>query len=523
MTTKTMRLGVILLGALLALTSMATAQDRTTDDPLGELACNPALDMMPATRYLRALSLDLRGTVPTVAEVSEVEAAGTVDSAIVDDWLDSPEFVTQAVRFHEKLLWNNVDNINLMAANVRLARTNPEQLHWIRGRAMRYRGVTAPCRNEPAEFRGTNGTEIVTDENGVEGYVEVVPYWSVDGQPIKVCAFDAQPHMVSESGTVCARRQGSNDTGCGCGEDLRWCAFGGEHRAVNRAMRTALGRFIGSVFDKNEPYSKLFTSRRGFVNGPLAYFWRHHTGTPAGLVYEPKPLDVELLPELPFTAYDDWHEIELPQHHAGILTRTSFLLRFQTNRARANRFYDAFLCDPFNPPDGGLPVADEESARNPDLQHRAGCKYCHSLLEPAASHWGRWSEQGIGYLSADAFPKVRSDCEACALRGQSCSAECRNFYTTQSFSDAEDDYLGMLRAYQFRREDHEQNIEVGPRLLALTTITDNRMPRCVAKRTAEWLLGRPMVDVEDITWIDEIARQFVFADLNYKSLVKAIV
>ena len=80
----------------------------------------------------------------------------------------------------------------------------------------------------------------------------------------------------------------------------------------------------------------------------------------------------------------------------------------------------------------------------------------------------------------------------------------------------------MLKAYQFRRPDHERNIEVGPRLLALSTITDNRMPRCVARRTAEWLIGKPMTTSDDAAWIEELARQFVFSDLNYKSL-KAIV
>ena len=81
----------------------------------------------------------------------------------------------------------------------------------------------------------------------------------------------------------------------------------------------------------------------------------------------------------------------------------------------------------------------------------------------------------------------------------------------------------MLKSYQFRREDHERYIEVGPRLLALSTITDNRMPRCVARRTAEWLMGKELGTPEDAAWIEELARQFVFADLSYKSLVKAIV
>ena len=350
-----------------------------------------------------------------------------------------------------------------------------------------------------------------------------MPYWSQDGEPIKVCAFDAQNDLYSETGAFCGSRAGANNADCGCGPALRWCTFGNESRRISRSMSLAVDRLLFSLFRDDRPYTEIFTSRKAFINGPLSYFWTHQTGTPAGLVYEPKPVDEATLPVLPFLEEDVWREVELPEQHAGVLTRPAFLLRFQTNRARANRFYDAFLCQPFNPPAGGLPVADEESARNPDLQHRAGCKYCHSLLEPAAAHWGRWTEQGIGYLNVADFPAVRTDCEACATRGQNCNAECRNFYTVQSFSDMEDDYLGMLNAYKFRRDDHVRNIEIGPRLLALSTVTDNRLPRCVSQRTADWLLGDGSVTAEDADWINELARQFVFSEMSYRALVKSIV
>ena len=170
-----------------------------------------------------------------------------------------------------------------------------------------------------------------------------MPYWSRNGQTIKVCAFDAQTNDFSESGALCSRAARVED--CGCGQDLRWCAFGGEHRAVNRGMRMALNRFIGSVFERDEPYSALFTSRRAFVNGAVSYFWKHHTGAPAGLVFEPAPLDADLLPDIPFTANDDWHEVELPNQHAGFLTRPAFLLRFQTNRARPIGFMTRFCAN----------------------------------------------------------------------------------------------------------------------------------------------------------------------------------
>ena len=107
-------------------------------------------------------------------------------------------------------------------------------------------------------------------------------------------------------------------------------------------------------------------------------------------------------------------------------------------------------------------MADEESVRDPDLQVRAGCKYCHALLEPAASYWGRWTEQGIAYLEPTEFPAERSDCLTCALTNQGCTNQCRTHYLTTALSEQEIPYLGKLKAYTFRRTEHENNVEIAP-------------------------------------------------------------
>jgi hypothetical protein len=493
------------------------------DEPsISTLACDPDEPILENARFLRALSLDLRGEVPTAEELDLVTLDAATPEDLIDSWLDSDAFADQAVRHHRKLLWNNIEDINFITAAFRFARHGPTGIYWRRNPAARYRGETVRCADVPADI-GPAG-EVRTDGQGLEGYREIVPYWSTDGQPIKVCAFDAQDNFFSENGTECATRAGANDVGCGCGPDLRWCAYGRTHQdAVNRSMATAMDRLLWQLFREDRPYSELFTTRTAHLNGPLKFFWSHQTQVNAGVVFQPRPIDVDTLAPGVFTDMDSWEEVQLSEVHAGILTRPAYLLRFQTNRARANRFYDAFLCTPFNPPPGGLPVADEESTRNPDVQLRAGCKYCHAILEPAASHWGRWTEQGAGYLSPADFPPLRSDCETCALRGQACSAECRNFYTTNSFSDLEDEYLGMLNAYRFRREDHVRNIEAGPRLVALAGIADNRLPSCVARRAGEWLLGRDLKGDKDEAWVQSLSREFVFSGLSFRSLVKSIV
>ncbi|MEZ4435439.1 MAG: DUF1585 domain-containing protein [bacterium] len=513
--------------ALLCAVALAgTAAAETGSEPLDPALCAPDEVELEPVRYLRALSLDLRGDVPTLDEIERVRRDGAVPTELIERWLDSDAFAWQAVRHHRALLWNNVDNVSIFNAGAGLGQ-GPGNVLWVRNRGIGYRGATVPCLDEPARFDEETGEILTTAElqpDGRtarrEGWVRVEPYWNPVA-PEKVCAFDAQDAAFSPGGADCSTNASNADPGCGCGPELRWCNGRNAQARVTRSMGEALDRFMFDVLRRDAPYTELFTGRKAFVNGPLSYFYTHQTRRSAGLAFEPKAVDLDTLPALRFHE-ERWVETELGPEHAGVLTRPAFLLRFQTNRARANRFYDAFLCQPFNPPDGGLPVADEASARNPDLQLRAGCKYCHALLEPAASHWGRWTEQGIGYLDPQSFPASREDCEACALRGQGCTTECRNFYLTRALAPEEEAFLGQLTAYQFRRPEHVRHIEQGPRYLALSAVADNRLPSCVARRTGEWLLGREM-GPDDQAWIDDLARDFVQNGYSFRALVKRIV
>ncbi len=236
----------------------------------------------------------------------------------------------------------------------------------------------------------------------------------------------------------------------------------------------------------------------------------------------PPSVDVDTLPDLPFTAVDTWVKVELPKAHAGILSAPAFLLRFQTNRARGNRFYSAFLCQPFQAPDTGIPVDVAAALAEPDLQLRAGCKYCHGLLEPVAAFWGRWVENGAAYLDPMGFPPFHSGCETCAKSGNLCTAECKLFYNTKALSDKEKTFLGWLEAYTFLATAHHKHIDQGPKLMALTATVDQRLPRCVARRTAEWLLGREVVEEQELAWIDDLAVQFAQGGLKMRSLVATI-
>jgi hypothetical protein len=271
---------------------------------------------------------------------------------------------------------------------------------------------------------------------------------------------------------------------------------------------------------EDAPYTDLFTSKRAFVNGPIVHFYRHQTKVTANTRFDPIPLEEATLPDLDWTDDEVWVEVALDDYHSGVLTSPAFLVRFQTNRSRANRFYDAFLCQPFNAPSGGVEAEDNDP--HPDLQQRQGCKYCHALLEPAAAHWGRWTESGAGYLDPDRFPRERPDCVNCAYAGEGCSDDCNRYYLKKALSVEEIPYLGQLFAYNFRRDDHLINIQAGPELLVNHNMMDGDLPHCVATRTAQWLLGRELLEGEE-QWVEDLADTFVGSGMRYSQLIKAVV
>lgn len=512
---------------LIALVGLLIAPAALADELMDEGICQePGKDTDPH-RQLRALSLQLRGVVPTLEEHAVVDLYGEVPESLLDEWLSSEEFASRVVRLHRGLLWNNVSNVNLFNARssfVRSRTTSSDPFrYWRRQQGDRYRGDQVPCLDQPAEWHGDG--QIVTypqsDGTTLEGWVEVAPYWAPD-TTIRVCAFDAQDALVSPTGTRCDTTDGYEDLACGCGPGLAWCRFGGDTtRAPVEAMAEDVDRRVAANILEDDSYLDLFTGRRAFVNGPLVHYLSYQTGVPAGTRIDPSPYPDLPLPDLTWDQEDTWMEIELGAEHAGILTSPAFLLRFQTNRSRANRFYTSFMCQPFQPPDTGIPTGEEE-VQSLDLQVRDGCKYCHALLEPAASHWSRWTESGAGYLPSDEFPSFDEDCERCATTGESCSQECRRYYITEALTSEEVPWFGWMKSYEFRRAEHMDFPDSGPSRLALQSTVDGRFPECVAQTAAEWLLGRPLADEEDQYLVD-LATTFQSSEFSYRELVKAIV
>jgi len=506
--------------ALLATAAGARADGRANES----LVCRADLPQQDKYSYLRSLSLDLRGVTPTQEEYAALDGVDDVPESTINEFLQSEEFVQRSVRWHREMLWNNVSNISL--TSFRQGMTRAGSGVWYRADAATlYRGIRGTeCLDQPVEHEpdGSIRTYAQADTTRREGYVMVRPYWAPTTE-IKVCALDAQDALVSSSGVDCGTRAGNVDLECGCGPELRWCRQGDGNTRITRAIAQDLERRVAALVRENRPYSELFTSRRAFVNGPMVHFWKYQTGHFDQLRFDPLPLDLARLPDLAFTDEDTWVEIELPLGHAGILTSTAFLLRFQTNRSRANQVFNAFLCQPFQPPSGGVPPGSPEEQKKMDLQERAGCKYCHTILEPSAAYWGRWPERGVGYLEPTRFPLLRQDCLQCARTGQGCTEECRRFYLTRMLGEEQIPYLGMLNAMEYRRDDHVRNVERGPELLAEGAVVDNRLPGCTASRMGERLLGRELAQDEERWAQQELARSFVQSHYSYRELVKRVV
>lgn len=528
----------VLGGGLAALTLLAPSEAECDDPEL----CRAQETRLDDEAYLRALSLDIRGVIPTPEEYDRPR------DAQLEAWLSSPEFAQRVVRRHRELLWPNIKNVTLYhfrnnvgsAASTTVSGGTGASVYLRSTATMRLmlRGhQRATCLDEPATFdaHGNVVTQTITMSDGdpaeVEGYVMVRPYWD-PSRELKVCAFDAFEARISRRGTDCSTRAAVTDPGCGCGPNLRWCGNGTVQNAVLASFNEEFERRIAAHVESGEPYHALFTSRRAYVNGPLTHYWRHYRNIYSSVPLIPEALDVESLPETAFSsddpgalAFDDddtWVQIELPEEHSGVLTHPVYLLRSQTNRARASRFYDAFLCQPFQPPPGGIPVADEVAALHPDVQQVPACNYCHALLEPSAAHWGRWTQQGAGFLSPELYPEYRQECADCGRGFEGCSAICSQNYITRALSPEEEPNLGRLRAFEFLRPEHEDNVEAGPAALVREGLADGRFTSCAVKRTAEWLIGRELT-AEEQPWARELTASFLESDFSYRDLVRAVV
>lgn len=486
-----------------------------------------------ALSYLRRLTLDLLGRLPTYDELASVATNGAVDPALIDQMLATEDAVAQLREHHRDLLWANVstqrlanNNWNLRGPDMRTGQRYMSPGYWSPQRADVYRGAQEPCLDEPARFGA--GGEILTTADpmraGVakEGWVMVRPYWAPSTE-VKVCAFDAQsaataPNPRPNGAPVDCSRQVAK--GCGCGPNLSWCQSVTDQTqlTIDQSFDEQMLRFIDGVVRSGRPYTEIITSKEIEVNGPISHYYRYMTPTGQNLLYSAPDPNFDV-PRISFDQKDTWTKVQRGQRHAGLLTMPAYLIKFQSDRGRANRFYNAFLCQYFEAPAGGLPPADDACHTEPNLTKRCGCKYCHVTVEPAAAYWGRWSEAGIAPLNEDPFVKMAPNCATAAGAN---NAVCKRFYFVNAVHPDEQPYKGMLLPYVFADAQRERNIATGPEGIARDAIDSGKFAQCATRRMWERYVGREPVE-SDGDALASLTSGFQSNGYDLKKLIKAMV
>lgn len=525
----------IMIGGLLALSLPATEALAQTCE---------AGDPQSALQYLRRLSLDLRGRVPDLREIDEVLAAGHVEPALIERMIQSDELVRQTERMHRDLLWTNITDQRLTNNQWQVQAPGnrgrfgviPAYTLAAPARAQRYRGDQyASCLDQPAQRDEETG-EILTTPDPTdpmitrEGWVEVQPYWAM-GTTIKVCAFDAQDNLtgLDPGGRTVDCSSGVNSKQCGCGPNLRWCESLQDNTKLKilSSMDQQLLRFANDIVKNDRPYTDLLKGKDMEINGPISFWLRTQTQIPGGTLVQSAQQNYPV-PELPFEATDTWVKVDRGERHSGVLSMPSYLVKFQSDRGRANRFYNAFLCQHFEPRTA-LPPSSDPCHQELDLTQRCGCKDCHVALEPAAAHWGRWAEAGLMPLNVQQYPKYNGCCTtprgACPPGQMSNAALCQRFYITAREAPRPDSpmarFLGVMKPYVFADAAIEANIAGGPEKIADEAIASGEFAACTAKRLwTQFMAHNPAV--EDQARLEEITAGFK-QGYSLRKLIREIV
>ncbi len=388
------------------------------------------------------------------------------------------------------------------------------------GRAKTFRGQNyAGCGDFQQtsfgkDFRPTN----VQTVNGAlqEGWRMVTPYWDTSTQ-VKVCAFDAQETLVSDDGVACNTPAGRSKPECGCGPNLQFCYGPGSVtiNPIRGAMREQLARLVDEVTTQGKPYTDLITTTRASENGVLS-FWRRNLAPNVSLntTYNaPAPEE-----ELTNKGWSDetWTSVDRKGLHAGVLTLPAFLLRFQTDRGRANRFRIDFMCEHFVPPE--QPETSNCDPSDPDLTKRCVCSYCHSKLEPMAAHFGLFSEAGTTMMTdPETFPPFNESCK------NKTNGFCGRFYVPKG------PRAGFLQALEFAdaHPEIEANVNAGPRELAQQIIDNGVFAQCTVKRVFSHFVKREIraqgATTDELALFDQLVKSFAESGYSFPMLVHEIV
>jgi len=497
---------------------------------LAQLSAQPIegpSELRAARRLLRRLTLDLWGEPPSLEALQSLERWPSSEQQL-DALLSDERASYWLTRFHEDIFWPALEIGDLInpAASLLLPATfyegplGGEQLFTLFTGLSR-RGGLVPCLDEPAAWdeEGALIMEEQADGTRREGYVWVTPYWSEE--PVKVCALESLAEESGPAGVSCESFEGLSSGRCGCGATLERCASIDSALELLSSFRDQVARYAAEHAAEGADYFALLTRAEEPVNGPIAHYYRHLASSAIDPIVLVAPINRAELPSLDFKDRDVWRwTSRAAPVHSGLLTSTPFLLRFQTARARANRVSQALLCEPFIATSGVLPSPEDDCSQEPNLRRRCGCADCHARLEPLSAHWARFSDAGALYLDPERFPSYLASCAACADDGP-CPDLCKRFYVSEAPSEAHRDYLGVLKAYEWRGADEIERLEAGPSALIEEAISRGALPRCLTQQLFERLVGRAP-HAEERERLRGYAQEFA-SDASLRALIKRLL
>jgi hypothetical protein len=534
------------------------------------------------TQQLRRLSLDLRNRLPSYEEYLSVVGKDVIPAELIANWLTSNEYKTAMRRFHETLLWPNPAGAALLDQETRIRTTvlhadgGPDITVYhvaSAGRKQTWRGdADTICGAwEQIEFDGTTPIPkpVVITKNGQpktvqqDGYVTIYPYWDPE-KPIKVCAFDAQvtESVMTETQGFNPLEQSCNDRRafqipeCGCGPNLNYCFGPNVQGLIWADMREQFGKLVDNVTSGELDYTQLLLNPRIHMNSRLT-FWKKYlahmtTFNKTYNAYSPGDPDLPDEPDYVDNALNPgstWTIETRTGLHSGILTLPAYMLRFQTDRGRANRFRTVFTNQYFIPPE--QPESANETGcteDTDDLTQKCTCRYCHQVLEPLAAHFGRFVEAGSVMLP-DNVQDYRAQCDGTQYGigmpygNKPVPNGCNQFYVT----DKSAKNPGWLLIYQFAYLEsadppHDNtglddpvhraigtNAATGPAALANSIISSEQFAASTVRNLFQYLMGREMIldpgaNNDEIDLLKVLTRAFI-DDYSYHfpSLVKRLV
>lgn len=272
-----------------------------------------------------------------------------------------------------------------------------------------------------------------------------------------------------------------------CGNDLASCfpttiAVTVSHNVVHEPIQEALtlepGIMAARIVAEDLSWDDVLRGSKRLVTGPLADFLRRFgrgfmDAAPPNTYGDVTTGDVARVA----AADQRFHWVQGGNLNAGVLSTLAFQRFTNGWRAKANRTLGAFLCSGFTVPDGVAQVPSAES----ELIRKPYCQSCHVTLEPLSQFFGRWPTLG----------------------------DTNYFYNEATGVSAIGHYGGV-----------EDSDTAG---LARILTNSDKFNECAVRRAFEFIVGRPMTQLEEMTMLAPLTQDFVAGDKRVWPIMQAIV